>query len=465
MPTSSAGRAGAWVICTVGESAAAPSSRPRSAEQQARGAPPAPAPARHDGVPGAAQDGRAQRQRRAGQVAAGGQRQRQPELGAGAGLAPDLQPAAVQPGVLEADRQAEPAAADGPHPRRVGPPEPVEDVLRLGRAAARRPRSRTVTAAAVRLAARVISTGRPAPCSMALPTRLRRIRSTRRASTSAMTSSSGRSTTSSHSCRSASDVHAGDHAGDQRAEVGRLGVEDGGPGVVPADLQQVGEQPLEAVQLGPQQLGRAGHVRREVAARLVQHVGGHLHGRQRRPQLVRDVGGEPLLQLGEPLELGDLPLEAVGHRVEAGRQAGEVVLAADGHPLLELPLGQPLGGAGRPADRVDHEPGDQHADADDEQGQRDPADDRPCCGSARGSPPPGRAGRRSRARSARCPPASLGTGAPISRVGCGSPLSSGTGAYLPRPGCPRRRRPAGPAGSASKTERRLVAVRSSSPVR
>ena len=65
------------------------------------------------------------------------------------------------------------------------------------------PRSRTVTAAAVGLAARVISTGRPAPCSMALPTRLRRIRSTRRASTSAMTFSSGRLTTSSTSCRPA----------------------------------------------------------------------------------------------------------------------------------------------------------------------------------------------------------------------------------------------------------------------
>ena len=116
-------------------------------------------------------------------------------------------------------------------------------------------------------------------------------------------------------------------------------------------------------------------MRREVPARLVQHVGGHLHRRQRGAQLVRDVGGEPLLQLGEALQLGDLPLQAVGHRVEAGRQAGEVVLAAHGHPLLELPLGQPLGGAGRPAHRVDDQPGDQHTDADDEQGQRDAADD------------------------------------------------------------------------------------------
>ena len=156
---------------------------------------------------------------------------------------------------------------------------------------------------------------------------------------------------------------------DERAEVGGLGVEHGGTGVVAADLEQVGEQPLEPVELGAQQLGGARDVRREVLAGLVQHVGGHLHGGQRRPQLVGDVGGEPLLQLGEPLELGDLPLEAVGHRVEAGGQAGELVLAAHGHAFLELPLGETLGGAGRLPHRVDDEPGDQHADAHHEQGE------------------------------------------------------------------------------------------------
>jgi hypothetical protein len=116
-------------------------------------------------------------------------------------------------------------------------------------------------------------------------------------------------------------------------------------------------------------------VRREVAAGLVQHVGGHLHGGQWRAQLVRDVGGESLLQLRERLQLGDLALQAVGHRVEALRQPGQVVLAADGHPLLELPLGQPLGGAGRPPDRVDDEPRDHHPDARHEQRQHDPDDE------------------------------------------------------------------------------------------
>ena len=43
---------------------------------------------------------------------------------------------------------------------------------------------------------------------------------------------------------------------DDVAQVDRLGVEGGGAGVEPADLEQVGEQRLEPVQLGLQQLGR-----------------------------------------------------------------------------------------------------------------------------------------------------------------------------------------------------------------
>jgi hypothetical protein len=170
-------------------------------------------------------------------------------------------------------------------------------------------------------------------------------------------------------------VHPGHHAGDQRTQVGGIGGEHRGPGVVPADLQEVAEQRLEPVELGPQQFRRSGHVRREVAPRLVQHLGRHLHGGQGRAQLVRDVGGEPLLQLGQPLQLGDLPLQAVGHGVEAGGQPRQVVLAAHAHPLLQLPLGQLLRGTGGPADRIDHQSGHQHPDADHEEREGDTADD------------------------------------------------------------------------------------------
>src|SRR2546421_8081326 len=48
-----------------------------------------------------------------------------------------------------------------------------------------------------------------------------------------------------------------DDAVDQAAQVDGLGVERGGAGVVPADLQQVGEQALEPVELRLQQLRRA----------------------------------------------------------------------------------------------------------------------------------------------------------------------------------------------------------------
>src|SRR5690606_41880474 len=82
----------------------------------------------HPAAPGAAHLdlGRDQRQRGALEVGPGLPGEREPELRALARLAPRLQPAAVQPGVLAGDRQAEPGAADGPGPRRVGPPEPVE---------------------------------------------------------------------------------------------------------------------------------------------------------------------------------------------------------------------------------------------------------------------------------------------------------------------------------------------------
>ena len=58
----------------------------------------------------------------------------------------------------------------------------------------------------------------------------------------------------------------------------RSPLEDGDPGVVAPHLQQVGQQQLEPVDLGVQQLGGAGHGRVEVGTRLVEHLGGHLHG-------------------------------------------------------------------------------------------------------------------------------------------------------------------------------------------
>ena len=78
-------------------------------------------------------------------------------------------------------------------------------------------------------------------------------------------------------------------------EVHVAGLEHGRPSVEATDLEQVREQRLEAVQLDLKQLGGPGGHRVEVLAGVVDDVGGHPDGGERRPQLVRDVGDEPLL--------------------------------------------------------------------------------------------------------------------------------------------------------------------------
>ena len=65
-----------------------------------------------------------------------------------------------------------------------------------------------------------------------------------------------------------------------------LGVQRGEAGVEPADLQQVGEQALEAVQLGLQQFGAAGHGRVELVSLGEDQIRGHAYGGQRCAQLV-----------------------------------------------------------------------------------------------------------------------------------------------------------------------------------
>ena len=105
-------------------------------------------------------------------------------------------------------------------------------------------------------------------------------------------------------------------------------------------------------------------------AGVVEHVAGHPHRRQRRAQLVGDVGDEAALQPAEVLELADLPLQVGGHLVERRRQPGEVVLAAHLHPLLELAGGEPLGDAAGHPDRGHHLAGDQPGQPADEQEQQ-----------------------------------------------------------------------------------------------
>ena len=73
----------------------------------------------------------------------------------------------------------------------------------------------------------------------------------------------------------------------------------------------------------------------EGLALVVDDVAGKADGRERRPQFVRHVGDEPLLQLRKRRQLVDLALEAVGHPVERSCQRCEDVLALLGHAHRE----------------------------------------------------------------------------------------------------------------------------------
>ena len=187
-----------------------------------------------------------------------------------AGSPPGLQPAAVQVGVLERDRQPEPGAAGGAGPGRVGAPEPVEDQRCLaGRSPT--PWSRTPTATAV----------------SSLPTR-RRPGDPRRARSRWPPGCAGCARPGAgrpRRCRPpvGLDAPARMPVLRRRAVRGRrpprrdghrgrsARLERGGAGVEPADLEQVGQQRLEAVELVVQQLGGAGRGGVEVGARVVQH--------------------------------------------------------------------------------------------------------------------------------------------------------------------------------------------------
>ena len=165
------------------------------------------------------------------------------------------------------------------------------------------PWSRTVTATAESLLPIVTSTGSPSPCSTALETRLRRMRSMRRESISAMTGSSGCVDDELGALARREGAVGIDGPVDRGPQVAGLDLEHRRSGVEAADLEQVGEQRLEAVELVVQQLRRARHGRLEAAAGVVDEVARHPDRRQRRAQLVRDVGDEALLHPREVLEL------------------------------------------------------------------------------------------------------------------------------------------------------------------
>ena len=83
---------------------------------------------------------------------------------------------------------------------------------------------------------------------------------------------------------------------------------------------------------------------------------------------------EALLHPRQVGELPDLALQAVGHPVERAGQRRELVVAALGQALLELPGRELLAGLGRDPHRADDEPHHQVGDRADQQHQREPAE-------------------------------------------------------------------------------------------
>ena len=314
-----------------------------------------------------------QLERRLAEQLAAVARDREPEAAASARLAPDVELAAVDDRVLLRDRQAEAGAAGRPLPRRVGAPEPVEHPGHLvgGQPhpeVAHRDRDRLGVAVDVdhdraalpvidRVAQQVLQDAADAAgvdVGLEVPAR-----------------------------RDQPDLgvlllgerHDGlDGVVDEPHQVRRLDLELHRARVVPAHLEQVGEQHLEAIGLGVQQLGGAFGRRREVVALVVQHLARQPDRGERRAQLVRHVADETLLHARQVGELTDLPLQRVGHPVERARQRGELVVAALGQALLQVPGGQLLAGLGRDPHRADHEPHHQVGDRADQDDQRQPAE-------------------------------------------------------------------------------------------
>jgi hypothetical protein len=90
---------------------------------------------------------------------------------------------------------------------------------------------------------------------------------------------------------------------------------------------------------------------------------------------VADVGGEPALQRAELLQLADLLLDALGHRVVRLAEPGHLVVTVHRHPLVEVPVGEPFGDLRGQPDGAHHLPRDQAGDAGQQQQQDQPADD------------------------------------------------------------------------------------------
>ena len=314
-----------------------------------------------------------QRQRACAQPFANRAGQGQAERRATPRLTPRLQPPAVQPGVLDADRQAEPAAAAAPRPRLLGPPESVEHQRRLARpqphpvvtdhdrnsllVAGERDIDRPALAVVYRVRHEVAHDPlhpprvdlRVHPDGQVQPQRRIRV------------------------VGEAADGFR--RAGDDAVHVDAVRGQVGDTRVEAADLQQVGQQRLEPVQLGHEQLRAAPQRGQQLVLGCMQDVRRHPDGREGRAELVADVGGEAPLQRAELLELADLRLNAARHLVVGLGEARDLVVAPNGHPLVEVPVGEPFRDLRGLPHRAHDLAGDQARDPGQQHEEHEAADD------------------------------------------------------------------------------------------
>ena len=199
------------------------------------------------------------------------------------------------------------------------------------------------------------------PCSTALTSRLRRIRSTRRLSTSAMHGSAGSRNSILVPRRSAScwatsaDCLAMSHTSTGSASrVAALA------SYRLISSRSVSSDSNRSSWLWSSSADRAGGASQVLSRE--QHVGGDPDRGQRSAQLVGDVRDELALHPGQVLQLAQLLLEAGGHLVERVGQRGQVVGAADLHALVQVAGGQAQRAVRGLPDRGDHPPGHQPGD-------------------------------------------------------------------------------------------------------
>ncbi len=122
-----------------------------------------------------------------------------------------------------------------------------------------------------------------------------------------------------------------------RMQFGRAGVDAG-------QLEQVHDHLVEPTHLPDHDVERLLGALRQVGPAAVEHFDGGCERRDRRAQLVADVGGEARLAL-EP------GLHGVGHVVERLRQAGQIGVGLRSHAGVEAAGGDLAGSGGDTGDR------------------------------------------------------------------------------------------------------------------